>query len=213
MGLVNRGLTDPERLYWGGWSGRFSRTRHQNIYSRHQDVRRDEQKYGDFHMFEADSEVETWTDPIHDETFNSYYVPVWRFRRAMFNDFRARMDWCVKAYDQANHNPVAAFNGDTTDAIVNLKAAPGKTVKLDASASTDPDKDELSIKWWVYREVGTYSKALTVADDTATVSALTIPKDAGESEIHVILEVRDRSDIVPMYDYRRIVISVVGSGG
>ena len=28
MGLVNRGLTDPERLYWGGWSGRFSRTRH-----------------------------------------------------------------------------------------------------------------------------------------------------------------------------------------
>ena len=57
--------------------------------------------------------METWTDPVHGEEFNSHDVPVWRFRRAMFNDFRARMDWCVKPYDQANHNPVAAFNGDT----------------------------------------------------------------------------------------------------
>ena len=108
MGLVNRGLTDPERLDWGGWSGRFSRNRHRNIYSRHQDVRRDEQTLGEFRMFEADSEVEAWTDPIHDEQFTGHYVPVWRFRRAMFNDFRGRMDWCVKTYDDANHNPVAA---------------------------------------------------------------------------------------------------------
>jgi hypothetical protein len=210
MGLVNRGLTDPERLYWGGWSGRFSRTRHQNIYSRHQDVRRDEQEYGAFYMFEADSEVETWTDPIHGETFNNHYVPVWRFRRAMFHDFQARMDWCVTTYDQANHNPVAAFNGDTTDSIVHLKSAPGETLELDASASTDPDQDGLDFQWWMYPEAGTYSKQVAIPDDAAVVTALTIPEDAGGSEIHVILEVQDRSEIVPMYDYRRIVISVIG---
>jgi hypothetical protein len=211
MGLVHGGLTDPQRLYWGGWSGRFSRTRHANIFSRHQDIRRDEQKYGDFAMFEADSEVETWTDPIHGETFDSHYVPVWRFRRAMFHDFQARMDWCVKPYDQANHNPVAAFDGDVSDSIVHLKAAPGETVKLDASASTDPDQDGLDFQWWMYREAGTYANQVAIPHDAAAVAALTIPEDAGGSEIHIILEVQDRSEIVPLYDYRRIVISVAGS--
>ena len=38
--------------------------------------------------------------------------------------------------------------------------------------------------------------------------ALTIPEDAAGSEIHIILEVRDRSEIVPLYDYRRIVMAV-----
>lgn len=75
-GLVNHGLADPEHLCWGGWSGRFSSTRHKNIYSRHKDVRLDEEKYGDFFMFEADSEKETWTDPVHGDTFSNHYVPV-----------------------------------------------------------------------------------------------------------------------------------------
>jgi hypothetical protein len=209
MGLVNHGLADPEHLYWGGWSGRFSRTRHRNVYSRHQDVRSDEQKYGDFFMFEADSEQESWTDPVRDETFSNHYVPVWRFRRAMFNDFRARMDWCVRPYEQANHHPVAAFNGDRSDTIVQLKAAPGQKLTLDASASTDPDKDGLKIKWWIYQEAGTYDQEITIPDNMAAATVLTIPEDAQGSEIHIILEVHDQSDIVSLYDYRRIVVSVV----
>lgn len=212
MGLVNRGMTDPERLDWGGWSGRFSPTRHENIFSRHQDIRKDEREYGEFRMFEADSEVETWTDPIHDEKFTGRYVPVWRFRRAMFNDFRGRMDWCVKSYDDANHNPVAAINGDTTDTIVQLKAMPGQTIKLDASASTDPDGDELDFRWWIYSEAGSYSSAITLSEDSANVTNVAIPDDAEGSELHVILTIRDRSDIVSMYDYRRVVINIVDSG-
>ena len=211
MGLVNRGLADPEHLEWGGWSGRFSRKRHRNIYSRHQDIRRDEENSGDFEMFEADSEVETWTDPEHGEEFTGRYVPVWRFRRAMFNDFRGRMDWCVQEFDEANHNPVAAINGDATDTIVHLKAAPGESVKLDASASTDPDDDELQFHWWIYREAGTYAKKFTVPDESARVTTLIIPDDAIGSELHVILTIKDRSAIVPMYDYRRIVVSVDAS--
>ena len=87
IGLANHGLSDPERLYWGGWSGRFSRTRHKNVWSRHAPEKADEQEYGDFYMFEADSEEEEWTDPVHKETFNSSMTPVWRFRRAMFKRF------------------------------------------------------------------------------------------------------------------------------
>jgi len=166
MCLVNRGLADPEHLEWGGWSGRFSHSRHQNVYSRHQDVRRDEQNYGDFAMFEADSETEIWTDPVHGETFSSHYVPVWRFRQAMFNDFQARMDWCVNPYDRANHHPVAAVGEDTGDSIVLLTTTPGARVELDASRSTDPDKDEFDINWWVYPEAGTYDKNVTIVNST-----------------------------------------------
>ena len=208
MGLVNHGLADLQHLQWGGWSGRFSRTKHKNIYSRHKDIKADETAYGDFFVFEADSEKDTWTDPVHQETFTDSDVPVWRFRRAMFNDFKGRMD-CVRPYDQANHHPVAAFNGDKTDTIVHLNVAPGAVVKLDASASFDPDKDGLNMKWWVYREAGTYDKEAVIPNDTATVTTLVVPNDALGFEIHVILEVRDGSKIVPLYDYRRVVVSVV----
>lgn len=211
MGLVNRGLASGEHLYWGGWSGRFSSRRHQNVYSRHKDIRSDEKQYGDFAMFEADSESETWTDPVHGDTFNNHYVPVWRFRRAMFNDFRARMDWCVKGFDQANHNPRATVNGDDSDAIVRLSARPGDTIPFDASGSTDPDNDDLRYHWWVYSEAGQrpYGKSVSIDADSAETASLTIPADAGGKELHLILEVWDRSAIVPMVDYRRVIIDVV----
>ncbi len=208
MGLVNAGLTDPARLYWGGWSGRFSRTRHKNVYSRHQDIRTDEQQYQSFRVFEADSEVESWTDPIHDASFNSRYVPVWRFRRAMFNDFQGRMDWCVKSYEEANHHPVAAVNSDTSDAILHRSAAPGDKIKLDAARSSDPDGDDLNFRWWVYREAGTYANEVRLSSDSARFVTVDIPEDAADSEIHVILTVYDDSEIVSLYDYRRIVIRV-----
>lgn len=208
MGLVNHGLTDPERLHWGGWSGRFSRIRHKNIYSRHADIKKDEQDYGDFYMFEADSEKERWTDPVHGETFDNHFVPVWRFRRAMFNDFQARMDWCVKTFDEVNHNPVAVVNGDKSDGIIHRTADPNQIIQLAASGSTDPDHDELKLKWWIYKEAGTYQEKITVPNPTALETQLTIPKNASGSEIHVILEIQDDNEIVPLYDYRRIVISV-----
>ncbi|MEL6109865.1 MAG: nucleoside hydrolase-like domain-containing protein, partial [Planctomycetota bacterium] len=210
MGLVNHGLTDPGRLHWGGWSGRFSRTRHKNVYSRHSDIRKDEESYDDFQMYEADSEPESWTDPIHDDTFRGRYVPVWRFRRAMFNDFRGRMDWCVNGYEEANHNPVAAVNGDTTNEILRRKAKPGQSLTFDAAASSDPDGDELEFRWWIYDEAGTARKQIELSDNSGLSTTLTMPDDPPGSQIHLILTVRDQSEIVPMYDYRRVVISVEG---
>jgi hypothetical protein len=208
MGLVNHGLTDPKQLHWGGWSGRFSRQRHANVFSRHHEIRADEQGYDDFLMFEADSEQETWRDPTHDEVFNGRSVPVWRFRRAMFNDFRGRMDWCVNPPENANHNPVAAFRDDSGDSIIRLTAKPGEILSLDASASSDPDGDEINTLWWIYSEAGTYEGDLDIHHPDHATTNLAIPEDAICREIHVILEVIDDNAIVPMYDYRRIVISV-----
>lgn len=208
MGLAFHGLSDPERLYWGGQSGRFSRSKHRNIMSRHPDIKKDEAAYGDFYMYESDSESETWNDPVENEEFSGREVPVWRFRRSMFNDFRARMDWCVTEFNEANHNPVAAFNGDLSDTIIRLKAAPGQTLDLDAGATRDPDSDQVKITWWIYREAGTYDKPINLKNATSEKTGLVIPADAAGKEIHLILEVKDDSNIVSMYDYRRIVIHV-----
>lgn len=208
MGLVNHGLTDPQHLDWGGWSGRFSRQRHANVYSRHREIRDDEQSYSDFRMFEADSELESWTDPIHDEDFTGLSVPVWRFRRAMFNDFRARMDWCVKPLEDCNHNPVATFKDDSSDSIIRLNVRPGQILSLDASTSSDPDGDQLRTLWWFYREAGTYEGDLAIRQPDHTSTTVAIPEDANGREIHVILEVVDDNKIVSLHDYRRVVISV-----
>ena len=72
------------------------------------------------------------------------------------------MDWCVKELKDANHNPIAAFNGDLSRTIVRRAAQPAQSIALDASASTDPDADALSFRWYVYPEAGTYAGSVEI---------------------------------------------------
>ena len=44
--------------------------------------------------------------------------------------------------------------------------------------------------------------------DTSAATSVTVPDDATGKEIHVILEVQDDSEIVPLYDYRRVIVTV-----
>jgi hypothetical protein len=126
----------------------------------------------------------------------------------MFNDFKCRMDWCVEDFENANHNPVAAINGDNAEKIHFMETTPGQTIHLDASASTDPDGDELEFKWWIYPEAGTYKKQIQLQNPQQSKLAFEIPQDTNGKEIHIILEVTDKSEIVNLSDYRRIVINV-----
>lgn len=133
----------------------------------------------------------------------------WRWTIAAQNDFAARLDWCIMDYAGANHAPVAQFNGTTVadGPLVKIDAAPGETVSLDATGSIDPDKDTLTYSWWVYKEVGTYDKAVDIKDSAKQRASIKIPFDAPGKTIHVILEVTDNGE-PSLIGYRRAIITV-----
>jgi len=206
MGLVNKGLYDIDHPSWGGWAGRFSAEKVTNYWSRHKSIRPDEEKIAPFYVHRGVSDH--WIDPQDGKVYNSIYAPVYRWREAMYNDEITRFDWCVKPYSEANHHPVAAFNGDCSDAIVRLKAKIGEVISVDASASRDPDGDDLVYKWWIYEEAGTYAGRVRVNSANKAKAQIEIPLGASGKQIHLILEIKDKNPIVSLFDYRRIVIDV-----
>lgn len=206
MGLIHNGLTDINQPHWGGWSGRFTKQKVKNEWSRHKDIQVDEEKYGDFYLYTEDAD--NWEDPETGVNYNNEFTPIWRWRRAMYNDFKCRMDWCVKDFENANHSPVAAINGDSEEKIHFVNANPGQILEFDGSASTDPDGDQLQFSWWIYEEAGTCNSAIKLIHADQSKVSIEIPDDAKGKEIHLILEVIDDNEIAALHDYRRIVLNV-----
>lgn len=206
IGLINKGLFDINQPSWGGWGGRFSKAKTSNFWSRHSDIKIDEEKVAPFYTYSEVSDY--WIDPQDGKAYNNNYTPVWRWREAMYNDQICRMDWCVKSFEDANHHPIAAFNGDTSNSIVLIKASPGETIPIDASASMDPDMDELSFSWWIYEEAGTYTGKVSIDAPENPETNINIPIGSEGKQIHLILEIKDNNKTASLFDYRRIVIDV-----
>ena len=198
--LLPNGLNNPDQPTWGGWGGRYGNSRTKNVWSKHRDVRVDEETYGDFYVF--DELNDTWTDPASGTTYENHnFAPVWRWRDAFFRDFAARADWCLNDFTNANHAPV----------IESASAQMEDThIALSAEVS-DPDRNTLHLKWWIYAEAGTYRGDTTdlITDPHSAAAKLTLPADLGDDTLHVILEVTDspREDQHAMTSYRRLVVS------
>ena len=206
IGLANRGLFHIDHPSWGGWGGRYSSTKIADVWSRHESVRIDEVKQAPFYVY---SDVgDTWYNEQDKKVYHGDFAPVWRWREAMYNNFKCRMDWCTQAYDKANHHPRAAFFNDDGDEVINIHANPGERIELDASLSSDPDKDELEFLWWIYSEAGTYAGDIYIEQASNALTLLDVPTGAASKEIHLILEIKDKNPIASLFDYRRIVITV-----
>jgi hypothetical protein len=176
------GLSDPEHPEWGNWGGRFKPSGRGNEYVSAKDNR--------------------------DGKLDMLY-PLQRWRTACQNDFKARMDWCVKPFAEANHAPVAVLNGDDTRRVLQIEADPNTEVKLSADGSSDPDNNALTFRWWTYVEAGTYWAAPAIRGADKANAVVTVPADASGRTIHVILEVTDTGK-PPLVSYRRAVLNVRG---
>jgi hypothetical protein len=178
--LVPTGMNDPEQPTWGSWAGRYGRN----------------DNFKDRPYYWANL-ADDWRGSRHrDNSLNRWTVHIQ-------NDFRARMDWCVKDFTGANHPPVARVTGP-----LQLEVTQGDTVALDASGSNDPDGDALDFKWMIYPEVGSFRGPIPrIHDATAPQTSFVAPNIDSPQTIHLILQVSDRGS-PPLTRYARVIVTV-----
>lgn len=196
MHVYPNGLNDPEKIDQGSWGGRFSFEKKAGIRSMSE-------------VPKINKEAEIQYDPyyMYGNTSEGAHS-IKRWSKGYDNDFAARMDWSITTnHADANHHPIAVVNGDTSRRVLEVTAAPGDTVKLDASGSSDPDKKALNYAWSFYKEPSSYDGDVKIQNDSASAATVSIPSDASGRNIHVILELHD--DGAPnLYAYRRVIIDV-----
>src|SRR5207302_954270 len=86
-----------------------------------------------------------------------------RWAADLQNDFRARLEWCVRDFAHANHPPRPSLSGAPAKAIRG-----GETVALDARGSRDPDGQALQFAWSFYPEAGSYRGPLPALEGATT---------------------------------------------
>jgi hypothetical protein len=129
--------------------------------------------------------------------------PLVRWIDVLQNEFAARADWCVSAYEEANHPPVV-----TLKCPPDIQATPGTRIGLDFTVS-DPDNNRLRSRWWSYEEAGTCKIPVQIENAHADNPAFTVPEEAepGQS-IHLILEVKDDGSPA-LTRFARVIVTVV----
>ena len=199
MGLIDNGLSVPERPDFGGWGGRY------------------EFYLPRMERFHPEPETQPiWTN-AQDEVlgFDGFWhtcnkATIWRWREAYQNDFSARMDWTIKDFENANHPPVVKISHSKT-----LFAKPGDIIHLNAENSTDPDGDNLSFEWFYYGEAGTAvlstgrtGAPLNIENANQAKAQFTVPNRFGRlGTMHIIVAVTD--DGKPQLTrYERIIVDV-----
>ncbi len=199
---IPTGLRSLESPDYGGWGGRYI-----NIRSNTWTDKVDEPGY-------TYPEGRWWTKnawgrnrmklEIPDDTLlTNYMKPMWQWIEPIQNDFASRADWCVKSYEEANHPPVVVLKNK-----LNKMLRPGKKIKLSAKGTFDPDKDELTYKWWVYEDAGTYHGNIFIQNAEEQFASLSVPADAKSGEtIHIICEVTDKGT-PSLTRYQRIIIRI-----
>lgn len=210
LSLIPNGLNEPEHFEWGGWGGRYE------LYKPDFSLT----KKGGSIVTIAPETRKIWTNAIdkftpyiHKEygravgmdtlTFTGYKETLWRWRDDFQNDFAARMDWCVKRYEETNHPPVPVLGHLE---IITIKS--GEGFGLNAIDSYDPDGDNLSYLWFHYPEAGSYKKLIKVdGAENAHGAYIKGPEVEKEETAHFILKVTDKGT-PPLSRYKRIIIKI-----
>jgi hypothetical protein len=209
--LIPNGLNEPEHPEWGGWGGRYEL--YKPDFSKMK-------KGGSGVPFEPETRA-IWTNSndtyspyifndygrtVQKDTtiFNDNKVTLWRWRDDFQNDFAARMDWCVKSVNEANHAPVPALGHPEQ---ITVKS--GEGFSLDASGTADPDGDNLSYLWFHYPEAGSYRKLIKIdSAENARGVWVIAPTVEKEETAHFILKVTDKGS-PPLSRYKRVIVNII----
>lgn len=185
--LVPTGMNNPEQPGWGSWAGRYGRN----------------PEAGGAPYYWADQQ-DAWEGTLdRDNTLK-------RWAADLQNDFRARLDWCVKPFAAANHPPRVSVLGGAERTVRSPKSAmTGREVRLDARGTTDPDDNTLQYRWSFYPEAGTYRGPLPgIRDSTKPQASFRTPSVSEEQTLHVLLTVTDNGE-PPLSRYHRTVIRLL----
>jgi len=213
LNLILNGLSVPEKPDWGGWGGRY-------------ELYQPEAPTTSNSGFTGGVPIEPETRPIWTNaedsftpripnrygrairqdtiTFTNNKVTLWRWRDDFQNDFAARMDWCTKSYEDANHPPVPALGHPDE---ITVKS--GEIFSLDASGTTDPDGDNLSYWWFQYPEVGSYNKEISwrIAENLYLMHTIIAPEVDEPKTAHFILKVTDKGTPA-LSRYKRVIVTI-----
>jgi hypothetical protein len=179
LSLVPNGLSDPAHPWLGSWGGRFRGEGNQLT-----DI--------------PDPDIDTKGDP--DPRMSSVY----RWRAAFQADFAARLDWCVKPFEKANHPPVVRISGKST-----LPVKPGEVVMLNASGTTDPDGNGLRFEWSIYPLDPEIVTGVTIHSGKTAMPRVEVGPILAGKTIPILLTVRD-SGTPSLTRYGRVLLRVEG---
>ena len=212
LGLTDNGLDSAVSPGWGGWGGRYVLRK----------------PFGETHAIWTQGGDEysrvTSRDTVigaDGRTYTSDQATIWRWRSAYQNELAARMDWTIKSFKDANHNPVAIVNGVAGTAPIYIDAMAGHPIILNADASHDPDGQALTFHWFYYPEAGASAGPradvnIAAGDSptaTVTPSSFCRPDWSTQTktclgvQAHIILEVTDNGKPA-LTTYRRIILTL-----
>ena len=212
--LIQNGLGSPEHPDWGSWGGRYIST---------------DLEHASMHYTDT-------TDQVvgkNGAEFKTNQATIWRWRDAFQNDFAGRMQWTIQSEtSKANHHPVVSVNGSSFGPEpLFVTAVAGSQIRLDASASYDPDGDEVTFEWFHYRDITAtqwsvqhevrhldfvdldeHHSGKQVVVTLPPAEECAIDKFSGEAlqigqTFHFILTVKDNGT-PPLVTYKRVVVQI-----
>ena len=107
----------------------------------------------------------------------------------------------MKDFRDANHAPAGKVKG-----ALKREVKPGEVVWLEATA-TDPDKNQLSSRWWQYADADSVTNVVTIANaDSLNQASFIVPNEPAK-QVHLILEVTD-DGTPPLTGYQRVICTI-----